>query len=159
MRQLQRTQAHMDPGNSVCLDYSITAVPWLEISAALLKINLFDHRCDETSIQKTHLSWSHFDTIILCTGVHFPFLLKVVSWLQKFWQEASEASNVRITRPPVALDSTCPSVACCEDKHCIWTVSERVAQAWSLICLCWIATVDLTCQIIPSTSKMHYVLA
>lgn len=47
MRQLQRTEAHMDPGNSVCLDYSITAVPRLEISAALLKINLFDHRCDE----------------------------------------------------------------------------------------------------------------
>lgn len=88
----------------------------------------------KTSIQKTHLSWLHFDTIILCTGVPFPFLLKVVSWLQKFWREASEASNVRITRPPVALDSTSPSVACFADKHCIWIVSERVAleEVWSV---------------------------
>lgn len=40
MRRLQRTEAHMDPGNGVCLNYSITAVRSLEISEALLKTNL-----------------------------------------------------------------------------------------------------------------------
>lgn len=64
---------------NVCLNYSFTAVPRLEMSTVLLKTNLADQRCDETFIPITHLSWSDADIITLCTGVLFPFFPSVSS--------------------------------------------------------------------------------
>lgn len=56
----------------------------------LLKTNLFEHRCDETLVQKTHLSWLHFDIITPSTGVPFPCLLSVFSGLEFFGKEPAK---------------------------------------------------------------------
>ncbi len=52
-----------------------------------LKTNLSDHRCDESFILKTHLSWSDSDIITLRAGVPFPFLLSVFLGLVVFGEK------------------------------------------------------------------------
>lgn len=112
---LQRRETRMDPGNSLRLNYSITAVRWLGISTMLLKTNLSDCRCDDTFILQTHLS---------AQRCPISFSSQCFLWACNFWREASEASNARITPSMSGFGFITPSAAVAADKPSICIVSE-----------------------------------
>lgn len=71
-----------------------------------------------------------YDLLTRRTGVPFPFFFSNdFLRLVKCWRAASEAGNVRITRPWVALDSTRPSVAVVQINtafgFCVWMWQKK----------------------------------